>query len=257
MIGIYKIQNILTNQIYIGQSTDIMSRWQQETSVAFNPNKKEYNYPLSQDFRKFGIKNFTFEILEECVVEQLNEKERYWIDYYDSYQNGYNQNKGGGGSLLTLENKEQIIAKIKNLLKTTNLFHHEIAEVCQVSTSFIQGINVGRLYYDNTDLYPLQQQQKGHATTLGIKALNKCKICNKIISKGAEYCQDCYNILRQSDKCPKRDELKILIRTTSFAQIGKKFGVSDNAVRKWCDKYKLPRKVSEIKKYSDKEWELL
>ena len=39
-----------------------------------------------------------------------------------------------------------------------------------------------------------------------------------------------------------------------FTQIGTKFGVSDNAVRKWCDKYRLPRKASEIKSYSDEEW---
>ena len=40
-----------------------------------------------------------------------------------------------------------------------------------------------------------------------------------------------------------------------FTQIGKEFGVSDNAIRKWCDKYGLPRRVSDIKKYSDKDWE--
>lgn len=42
-----------------------------------------------------------------------------------------------------------------------------------------------------------------------------------------------------------------------FTTIGKKYNVSDNAVRKWCDKYNLPRKASEIKKYSDEEWELI
>jgi hypothetical protein len=46
-----------------------------------------------------------------------------------------------------------------------------------------------------------------------------------------------------------------LIRTTPFTQIGKQFNVSDNAIRKWCDKYDLPRKSSEIKKYSNNEWE--
>ena len=51
-----------------------------------------------------------------------------------------------------------------------------------------------------------------------------------------------------------RDELKDLIRSTPFTQIGIKFGVSDNAIRKWCDKFNLPRKVSEIKQYSDEEW---
>lgn len=54
-----------------------------------------------------------------------------------------------------------------------------------------------------------------------------------------------------------REELKKLIRATSFTTIGKQYGVTDNAVRKWCDKYNLPRKVKEIKSYSDEEWELI
>ena len=52
-----------------------------------------------------------------------------------------------------------------------------------------------------------------------------------------------------------REELKKLIRTIPFTKIGEMFGVSDNAIRKWCDKFGLPRKVSEIKKYSNEEWE--
>ena len=51
------------------------------------------------------------------------------------------------------------------------------------------------------------------------------------------------------------EELKNLIRTVSFLQIGRIYNVSDNAVRKWCDSYGLPRRSSEIKSYSDEEWE--
>ena len=54
-----------------------------------------------------------------------------------------------------------------------------------------------------------------------------------------------------------RDELKQLIRTTPFTTIAKQFDVSDNAIRKWCDKYSLPRHSREIKHYSDEEWELI
>ena len=54
-----------------------------------------------------------------------------------------------------------------------------------------------------------------------------------------------------------REELKQKIRTISFVEIGRQNGVSDNAIRKWCDKYKLPRKVSEIKKITDEEWEYI
>lgn len=54
---------------------------------------------------------------------------------------------------------------------------------------------------------------------------------------------------------PSREELKFLIRNYPFLQIGKKYGVSDNAIRKWCIKYHLPNKVSQISLISDKDWE--
>ena len=54
-----------------------------------------------------------------------------------------------------------------------------------------------------------------------------------------------------------REELKNLIRTTSFIQIGKQFKVSDNAIRKWCLKFNLPKTKKEINSYSNKEWELI
>ena len=54
-----------------------------------------------------------------------------------------------------------------------------------------------------------------------------------------------------------REQLKGLIRNKSFTQIGRDFGVSDNAIRKWCEKFDLPRKKSEISQYSNEEWEKL
>lgn len=55
-------------------------------------------------------------------------------------------------------------------------------------------------------------------------------------------------------KNTNREELKQLIRAKSFTEIGRMFNVSDNAIRKWCIKFNLPSKKSEIKKYSDEEW---
>ena len=61
---------------------------------------------------------------------------------------------------------------------------------------------------------------------------------------------------RKVERC-SREELKNLIRTTSFVQIGKKFGISDNAIRKWCVYYNLPSKVKDIKAISDKDWDTI
>ena len=85
-----------------------------------------------------------------------------------------------------------------------------------------------------------------------------CIDCGKEVSKSTtKRCQSCaskHRVISTSDMPITRDELKDLIRSTPFTQIGAKFRVSDNAIRKWCDKFNLPRKVSEIKQYSDEEW---
>lgn len=85
-----------------------------------------------------------------------------------------------------------------------------------------------------------------------------CVVCGKEISKGATMCIACNNAKRNTvplDEMPvTREELKDLIRNNSFVALGKKFGVTDNAVRKWCDKFGLPRHSREIKQYSDAEW---
>lgn len=80
----------------------------------------------------------------------------------------------------------------------------------------------------------------------------------EVTSKNTKRCRKC-QAKHQSvplEKMPvTREELKALIRTTPFTQIGQKFGIRDNSIRKWCDKFNLPRRVTEIKQYSDEEWE--
>ena len=83
-----------------------------------------------------------------------------------------------------------------------------------------------------------------------------CIDCGKPIYPGSTRCVQC-NIIDSRSQIISREELKKLIRTKPFTQIGKQFNVSDNAIRKWCDSYNLPRKVSDIKSYSDEEWELI
>ena len=83
----------------------------------------------------------------------------------------------------------------------------------------------------------------------------KCKKCGKNITRWSNgLCKECSHIAQRTCDRPSRKELKDLIRTTPFTQIAKKYCVSDNTIRKWCDAENLPRKVSEIKKYSDEEW---
>lgn len=81
-----------------------------------------------------------------------------------------------------------------------------------------------------------------------------CKECGAIVSRGKEHCPQCAALMKRVVERPTREELKSLIRTESFVDIGRRFKVTDNAIRKWCDSYSLPRKKTDIKKYTDEEW---
>lgn len=103
MMGIYKIENLINGKIYIGQSVDIHERWLEHKRVNERTSALDkQQYPLYRSFKKYGLENFSFEILEECSRDKLNEREKYWIAYYHTYindpnNNGYNLTIGGEG----------------------------------------------------------------------------------------------------------------------------------------------------------------
>ena len=123
MIGIYRIENLINHKNYIGQSVHIEARWSDHKRLAFYPQLAEYNYPLYKAFRKYGIENFQFSIIENCLEDELDDKERYWIDYYKSFgPKGYNQTPGGQGSPKT--NPSEVIKLFKQGI--------EIEEICTI-----------------------------------------------------------------------------------------------------------------------------
>ena len=84
-----------------------------------------------------------------------------------------------------------------------------------------------------------------------------CIDCGKEISYGSERCQECnskYHTIPIEEMVITREELKQLIRIMPFTRIGEKYKVSDNTIRKWCEKLNLPKKSSIIKQYTDEEW---
>lgn len=93
--GIYKYENLINHKCYIGQSTRIERRINEHNCIPYCPNSKDYNAAIHQAIRKYGLENFSIEILEECNPEELNEKEKFYIKKYNSYSCGYNQNEGG------------------------------------------------------------------------------------------------------------------------------------------------------------------
>lgn len=95
--GIYKIKNLINGKVYIGQSVDIQYRFNNHKSESFNPKSNAYDTAIHRAIRKYGIENFSFEIVEECEQENLRDREIYWISHYGSFGNGYNLTSGGEG----------------------------------------------------------------------------------------------------------------------------------------------------------------
>jgi len=91
--GIYKITNQKDNMCYIGQAVDLARRWKDHAKCGLGIDTPASN-KLYKAMIEDGLWNFSFEILEECPSAQLNEKEKYYIQLYKSYEFGYNQNKG-------------------------------------------------------------------------------------------------------------------------------------------------------------------
>ena len=91
--GIYKITNKATGEVYIGQSVNIAQRWKQHIKCGLGIDASSTN-KLYNVMQNTGVWNFTFEVLEECSRDKLNEKERFWIEMYQSNEVGLNVTKG-------------------------------------------------------------------------------------------------------------------------------------------------------------------
>lgn len=87
MIGIYKITNNINGKIYVGQSNNIKRR--------FSEHCQRHLLPIDKAIQKYGKENFSFDILEECSLEELNTKETYWINKLNALKKGYNCSTGG------------------------------------------------------------------------------------------------------------------------------------------------------------------
>lgn len=137
---IYKIENKINHKVYIGQTKlNVLDRWDEHRRINDNSVIAGKNCPIKLAFKKYGIENFTFSIIERCQIKDLNIREIYWIKYYDSYNNGYNATKGGQGSFgkrkLTEEQESKLIELYKQgkgpnyLGRLFNISHGAVSDI--------------------------------------------------------------------------------------------------------------------------------
>lgn len=97
MAYIYLISNDINNKLYVGKTVStIDTRYNKHISEAFTQHS---DYAIHRAMRKYGINHFKVTEVENCSLEEVSEREKYWIKYYDSYNNGYNETQGGEGNL--------------------------------------------------------------------------------------------------------------------------------------------------------------
>lgn len=246
MVGIYKVINQINNKIYVGQSQHIEKRWNRHRNGPFNPNDEQYNCPLYRAIRKYGLDNFSFEIIEECLVEQLNEKEKYWIAYYKSFDSdrGYNLTSGGRDGVTYSKLTKEKVMQIIELLQSSSLSQEQIGKQFNISQREVSGINKGENWTQTDINYPIRNRRSDRST---------CPLCGQPMTYGAKKCKNCFLKEKRSNRLG-REELKQLIRQKPFVTIGKQFNVSDRAVAKWCKAYNLPYRKKDINQYSDEDW---
>jgi group I intron endonuclease len=146
MIGIYKITSP-SNRVYIGQSINIKKRFTDYKYLKINQTKIFYS------INKYGYENHKFEVIEECPIYSLNERERYWQDFYDVLNNGLNcrltttNDKSG---LISEESRVKISKSRKGIVpnyKDINLRNKRISESLtgkKLSESHIKAMSIAQ-----------------------------------------------------------------------------------------------------------------
>lgn len=157
---IYIIKNKINNKVYVGQSVNSATRFKHHIYDGLNGSN---NSLLDHAIKELGVENFWYEILE--VTEDYDEREKYWIKYYNCLTpNGYNILIGGAGCGAGIENAKSLIhdecllQQIIDDIQTSDLKLIEIGNKYNLSLKIISAINRGIVYHKENLVYPLRKR---------------------------------------------------------------------------------------------------
>lgn len=232
---IYKITNRVNNKVYIGQTHfTIEHRFKQHIK---NFNIEHRKQPLYKAFAKYGLENFYVEKLEEVECEKLNEREIYWIAYYNSFKEGYNATLGGDGQLYQWTDSQY--EEIKSLY-LSGFTLKKIAELFNVSSYTIRGIlstlkvkiRKNPMDMNNYEAQELiNQYHTGFTLTTIAKRYNTDRETVKrfLISKGVNL-RDKSRILNDSDA--QNNLIKDFLKGVTFKDLELKYKADTRTIKR-------------------------
>lgn len=161
---IYKIVNNINGKIYVGKTNNPVVR----KSDHFREYLKDQTKLLYKAMRKYGIENFEFIVIEQCEDSVWEEREKYWIEHYQTLTDkGYNMIDGGSEPphptaenhpLAKLSWKD--VNEIKVLLAKNEIFIREIASQYNISIDQIYRINTGEAWSVPNETYPIRRKNR-------------------------------------------------------------------------------------------------
>lgn len=162
---IYKYIKIDENEVvYVGRTNNLERRRREhEVYEPTQVNRPHYNYPLSRGIRKYGKDAYKCEIIEEVFTyEESLKREKYWIKYYNTFNDPskYNYTPGGELSFTTAKFEDEIIEEVKNLLEQ-RVDYETIKDRTGISISHISEINTGKRRRDRNRTYPINEMTRG------------------------------------------------------------------------------------------------
>ena len=132
--GIYCITNLINGKQYVGQSVDIEKRMNEHIH-------SDSNSKIHQAIMKYGVKNFRFEPLIRCSPEELDEQEVKFIRLLNTYENGYNQTRGGQHHVFNIEYNYETYSELKMKIQEKNDAISDIKQKNRALSTEIRDLN--------------------------------------------------------------------------------------------------------------------
>lgn len=114
--GIYKITNTTNRKVYIGKTKNFHKRYYQYLYGIKNKDTNRINRYLLASIEKYGVENFTFEVIEFCDIDSISDRELYWMEFYKSTDRNFGYNlrlDSSTGMIVHPETSEKISNRLK------------------------------------------------------------------------------------------------------------------------------------------------